>query len=136
MQDLILVSAPNIRGEDFIRQLKDKRIPFAVITRNKAEHERIMTLGVERIIAVNTTKEITWAVPEFRIGKVYLFESSLNLCCRYIQICRSWTTKPIYVITDSCNPRLVYKGLGANYVIHTSSNDISFLITDDLLSDA
>jgi len=45
-----------------------------------------------------------------------------------IEICRSWTGKPIYVITGSGNPRLIYKGLGVNYVIHSNSDDVSFLL--------
>lgn len=54
--------------------------------------------------------------------------------CGDVQICRSWTSKPIYVITGSQNPRNVYKGLGVDYVIHSNAQDYAFLITDDLIS--
>ncbi|MFC5704282.1 hypothetical protein ACFPVX_23580 [Cohnella faecalis] len=130
--EMVLVSAPNIAGESFLKLLQRKSIPYAVIVNNKTEYERIAELGAPNIIVVNTTKENSWVVPEASIGKVYLFEKSLNLCCRYIQICRSWTRKPIYVVTGSHNPRLVYKGLGADYVIHSEGPDFTFLIGDDI----
>jgi hypothetical protein len=131
-RDVVLVSAPNVAGERFMKLLKQKNIPYAAIVNNTAEYERIRALGAEHIIVVNTTKEDSWLIPEIGVGKVYLFEKSLNLCCRYVQICRSWTSKPIYVITGSQNPRNVYRGLGVDYVIHSGAQDYGFLITDDL----
>ncbi|MBB6669762.1 hypothetical protein [Cohnella nanjingensis] len=129
-QEYILISAPNVAGEQFMKQLSRREIPFAAIVNNKADFERLNEWGVANRIAVDTTQVHTWAVPELAIGKVFLFEKSLNLCCRYIQICRAWTSKPIYVITGSHNPRLIYKGLGANHVIHSNSGDVAFLIQD------
>ncbi|MCK9857833.1 hypothetical protein [Paenibacillus sp. ATY16] len=134
MDDYILVSAPNVQGEDFIKQLLRRHIPFAAIVNNKTEYERMLELGVSTIIVINTTDEATWRVPELPVGRIFLFERSLNLCCRYIQICRSWTSKSICVVTDSANPRLIYKGMGANYVIHSSHADTSFLIINDLMA--
>jgi hypothetical protein len=132
-RDVVLISAPNIAGERFMKLLKQRAIPFAAIVNNISEYERIAAIGAEHIIVVNTTKEESWLIPEVGVGKVFLFEKSLNLCCRYVQICRSWTSKPIYVITGSHNPRNVYKGLGVDYVVHSSAQDYAFLITDDLL---
>ncbi|MCC3374931.1 hypothetical protein [Cohnella sp. REN36] len=129
-QEFVLVSAPNVAGEQFIKHLVRRGIPFAAIANNKIDFERLGELGVTHRISVDTTQIQTWAVPDLEIGRVFLFEKSLNLCCRYIQICRAWTSKPIYVITGSSNPRLVYKGLGANHVIHSSSGDVAFLIQD------
>lgn len=132
-KDVVLVSAPNQTGENFIKLLQSRGIPYAAIVNNAAESERMVKLGVEQIIMVNTAKADTWIVPEVDVGKIFLFEKSQNLCCRYIQICHSWTSKPIYVITESDNPRLVYKGLGASYVIHNDGKDCAFLLTDDLI---
>lgn len=129
-EDYILVSAPNKMGEIFVRKLMAQQQAFAVIVNNKREGEEYKRIGVKHIIMVDSGDESTWQIPELPVGIVYLFESSLNLCCRYIQICRSWTSKPIYVITRSDNPRLVYKGLGASYIIHTHSSDVSFLIVN------
>ncbi|NHN33653.1 hypothetical protein [Paenibacillus agricola] len=128
-QEVILVSAPNRTGEGFIRQLMKMGIHCAAIANNQGEKHRLVNLGVKNIIIVNTTEQQNnEIIPKLPIGKVYIFERSLNLCCRYIRICRTWTSKPIYVITHTNNPRLVYKGLGAAYVIHTTSEDVSFLI--------
>jgi hypothetical protein len=127
-QDYILVSAPNKIGEAFIRQLIIHRLPFIAIANHKGEQARLEELGVNHFILVDTSDEKTWTIPEFSVGKVFLFESSLNLSCRYIRICKSWTSEPIYVITRSYNPRLIYKGLGASYVIYTNNDEVSFLI--------
>lgn len=128
-QDLIIVSAPTKAGEEFIRQLDRNNIPFAAIVNNRAEQERLSKLGVKNMIMIDTTDEQTWIIPEFSVSKVFLFESSLNLCCRYLRICRTWTSDPVYVITHSSNPRLIYKGLGATIVLHTNNNNVSFLIS-------
>ncbi|MDF2962395.1 MAG: hypothetical protein K0S39_4130 [Paenibacillus sp.] len=128
MQSLVLVSAPNKTGEGFIQQLIRQEVPFAAIANNKGEKRRLEELGVKQILMVDTTEQKKWKMPEFSVGKVFLFEQSMNLCCRYIQLCRAWTTKSIYVITHTSSPRLVYKGLGAAYVIHTTGDDVSFLI--------
>ncbi|MGF7050510.1 hypothetical protein J2T13_005059 [Paenibacillus sp. DS2015] len=128
-QDVMIVSAPNVIGEAFIRQLIRYKIPFAAITNNKIERERLKKMGVEKTLMVGTTDERTWVIPAFPVGKIILFESSLNLSCRYLRICRTWTSEPIYIITHSSNPRSIYKGLGASYVIHTRSQDASFLVS-------
>ncbi|CAG7649281.1 hypothetical protein ACFQI7_26760 [Paenibacillus allorhizosphaerae] len=127
-QRFILVSAPNKAGEAFVRLLMTHRLPFAAIANNKRERARMKELGVERIILVDTTEESTWQLPDFPIGKIFLFESSFTLCCRYIRICSSWSSEPTYVITHSNHPRLIYKGLGASFVIHTNSDEVSFLL--------
>jgi ribonucleotide monophosphatase NagD (HAD superfamily) len=131
-QDVVLISAPNAAGEQFMKLLKEKKILFAAIVNNPSEYKRIAALGAEHIIIINTTKEDSWIIPEVEVGKVYLFERSVTLCCRYAQICRSWTSKSIYVITGSHNPRHVYKGLGVNYVIHSNAQQFEFLLTEDL----
>lgn len=128
-QEFILVSAPNKAGEEFIRQLIFKRISFVAIANNRVEQERLHELGCTNMILIDTRDEQTWIIPEFPVSKVFLFESSLNLCCRYLRICRTWTTESIYVITHSSNPRLIYKGLGADVVLHTNHRQVSFLIS-------
>lgn len=127
-QELILVSAPNKAGVAFIKAIQKKGLPFAALTNNEKEKARMVNSGVKRIIMVDTAGQGSWVIPEFPIGKVFLFENSFNLSCRYIQICRSWTSKPIYVITSGDHPQLIYKGLGANYVIYSNEDDVSFLV--------
>lgn len=128
IREIVLVSAPNSAGEQFMMQLRQRRIPFAAIVNNPEEYERVSALGPDSIIAVHTAKEESWRIPPFEIGNVILFEKSLTLCCRYAQICRSWTSRPIYVVTGSVQPRHVYKALGVDYVIHSQGHDLSFLI--------
>ncbi|RKN78246.1 hypothetical protein [Paenibacillus ginsengarvi] len=127
-QDIILVSAPNKAGERFIRGLQQIGQPVAGLANSIREQERLKELGVKTIAVVDTANENTWVIPDFPVGSVYLFESSLNLSCRYIRVCRSWTAKSIYVITGSGNPRLIYKVLGADYVVHTTTDKVSFLL--------
>jgi len=129
-EERLLISAPTASGEAFVTMLKRQGTPMAVLVNNRTEYERMEELGVTCIIMVNTNEEKTWRVPDMRIGSVYLFEKSLTLCCRYLQICRSWTTKPIYIVTDSLRPRLAYKGLGVQDVIHSHGRDLSCLLTD------
>ncbi|WP_442601644.1 hypothetical protein [Paenibacillus sp. KN14-4R] len=126
--ELILVVGYTEASEQFIGALQRLNKPFAVLTNNKSEYKRLLKSGVEQIVLINTSELSTWIVPAHAYSQIYLFEQSLPLCCRFIQICRSWTSEPIYVITKEVQPRLIYKGLGANYVIHTHSNDVTFLL--------
>jgi hypothetical protein len=128
--DYLLVSAPTEAGLAFLRVLAAKGSHYAALTYNKAEKQALEEMGVENILMVDTKDSRSLLVPELPIGKVYLFEQSLDLCCRYIQICRSWTAKPIYVITQGNNARLIYKGLGAKYVILSQGTDLSFLLSE------
>jgi hypothetical protein len=127
--DYLLITAPNKAGEDFMKQVKLVGLPFIVLTNNRMERLKLEGLGVKQITQVDTSVRGTSIVPDYPIGNVILFEESLLLCCRYIQICRRWTSKPIYVITQSVNPRLVYKGLGADYVIYSKNGDVKFLLS-------
>lgn len=125
-----MISAPNAAGEEFIKQLGRRGIPVAVMVNNDSEYERMRSLGADRIIRVNTADKESWKnFDPIRIAKIYLFEKSLNLCCRYVQMCRSWSKKPIYVITGSHDPRLHYKKAGVNKIIHTIKNDISAVLS-------
>lgn len=124
----IVVAAPNKAGEAFVGELLRARIPFAVIVNNRVELNKVRELGATECIELDTVDQTTWLLPEFPVGRVFLFETSQTLTCRYIQICRAWTVHPIYVITHSVHPRLIYKSLGAAYVLHTNTNDVSFLM--------
>ncbi|KIL36746.1 hypothetical protein SD70_31365 [Gordoniibacillus kamchatkensis] len=124
-----LVSAPTIAGERFIRMLKLKELPFAVITNNDAEQQKWIKLGAEHVIPIDTEELGNQSVPEYPIGNVFLFENGLSDCCRYLQMTRSWTSKSIYVITANEQSRFVFKKFGADYVIHSKSGDMPFLIS-------
>lgn len=117
LQDTILVSAPNLAGERFAGMLQSLRLPFAALVNNYREKERLQRLGVRRVVEVDTIDQNDFPAPNFPIGSVFLFEDSLPLCCRYISICRSWTDKPIYVVSFRGNARMTYRGLGASHIL-------------------
>ncbi|MBW4840399.1 MAG: hypothetical protein KZY74_13480 [Paenibacillaceae bacterium] len=123
-----LVTFPNPLAVDFIRTLKYRDIPFALMVNNDRSRQEAIDRGIEHVILVDTTKRKNKAVPEISIGPVYIFEESLTLTCRYLQLCRTWTSKPVYVITQKRHPSAVYTKLGANYVIYTKGKDVSFIL--------
>ncbi|NOV01747.1 hypothetical protein GC097_17155 [Paenibacillus sp. LMG 31457] len=126
--DSLLIAAPTKAGEAFMAQVKLAGMPFIALTNNKPNKRRLEAQGVEHIIQVDTLEPWATNMPDCPIGNVILFEESLPLSCRYLQICRRWTSKPIYVVTQSVNPRLIYKGLGADYVIYSKNGDVRFLL--------
>lgn len=126
-EEYVLINAPTKAGEHFIGMLKFRGCKIAGIANNPAEKRRLEELGIEVILVVDTHRQNTWFRPSFTVGRVILFESSVTLCCRYVQMCRTWTKQPIFVITTSMNPRLVYKGLGADDVIYSHSGNVGFL---------
>jgi hypothetical protein len=127
-EEYILVSPATTAGEHFVRHLEICKKPFALIVNSDNEKNRWSAKGLKHIIQVDTTHQNSLIIPELPIGSVYLFERSLPLCCRYIQISRPWTGKSIYVITGGQNARMIYKALGADYVLLSNGNDVSFLI--------
>lgn len=127
-QEFVLVSPATVAGEQFIQLLKVKKIPFAIIVNSQADQLRFEKIGIEHILVIDTQRQDLWRIPQLNIGKIYLFERSLPLCCRYIQICRAWTSDKLYVITEGSQSRLIYRGLGADYIIHTNGSSASFLL--------
>ncbi|OCT11553.1 hypothetical protein A8709_05070 [Paenibacillus pectinilyticus] len=126
--EALLIAAPTKAGEEFMKYVSLVGLPFIALTNSKADRLQLEAADVKQIIQVNTWKMGSSSIPDYPIGNVILFEDSLPLCCRYIQLCRSWTSRPIYVITQSVNPRLIYKGLGADYVIYSKNGDVKFLL--------
>ncbi|MET3549306.1 hypothetical protein ABID47_005943 [Paenibacillus favisporus] len=128
MDNVVIVTAPNEAGRNFIKLLMYWKRPFAVLT-NSAQEERLLRkMGVQRIIRLNTNHAEDWVVPEMEVGKIFLFESSLNLTCRYLQICRPWTSEPVYVITQRGSSPGIYRGLGADHIIYTLNGEVGFLL--------
>ncbi|MBA2939795.1 hypothetical protein HZF08_15890 [Paenibacillus sp. CGMCC 1.16610] len=126
--EYVLVSAPNRAGKEFINLLRTKGIQYYAITNNNYGKKRLEAMGVDRIIMVNTEDVTSWTPPEIRISKVYLFEVSFNLCCRYIQICKDWNPKSIHVITKRGNARVTYRALGADHFTYINNNQEASLL--------
>jgi hypothetical protein len=127
-EELIVVTAPNEAGRNFIKLLIYLKRPFAALTNNAKEERDLKKLGVSKVIRLHTNNTEEWVVPEWRIGRIFIFENSLNLTCRYLQICRAWTPDSIYVITQAHHSPGIYRGLGADHVIHTLNGEVGFLL--------
>lgn len=125
-----LVTAPNAAGENFIKLLMIHHKQVAVLVNQSAQKRRLEKRGVRNILEVNTMGDTVTLAPPFSIGNVYLFEDSLPLCCKYLQICRNWASGSIFVVTGSHRPRQIYKSLGASYIIYTNSEHVSFLLQE------
>ncbi|MEK0317213.1 hypothetical protein [Cohnella sp. 56] len=126
-EDIILVAAPTPCGERFIQALQARKIPYAALVSDERQAAAMERLGVERLMWLHEEEERT-AIPDFPIGDVYIFERSLPQCCRYVQACRAWTAGRLFVISHRCNPRMIYRGLGADRIVLTNGDDVSFLI--------
>ncbi|SFJ84211.1 hypothetical protein SAMN02799624_06243 [Paenibacillus sp. UNC496MF] len=124
----IVVSAMTKAGEQFMKQLLVKGLPFMAVTNSVAERQQLAKLGVGSILLVNTIDPDTWERPERPVGKAFLFESSLSLCCRYLRMIRKWTDQPVYVVTGRTHGRLIYKGLGADHILHVQTGGLGSLL--------
>jgi|GEM_PF-771790 len=126
----ILVSAPNRAGKAFLSLLRERGLDFYAMTNSNYGKRRLEAMGVDTIIQVNTGDSTTWNPPEVPIREVYLFELSFTLCCRYVQICRSWNPASIHVITQKSHSRITYRGLGVDRLTFIENNDVSFLLPE------
>jgi hypothetical protein len=123
----ILVFAPNEMGLGFLETLRNNHFRFAAISINNKLEEHLIRCGVHDIWHINLeNNRITF--PEQPVRKIFLFEDKLKDCFQLLQIIRNWTSGSIYVITETNFTSKIYKELGANFVIHTNSKDVSFLI--------
>ena len=100
---------------------------------HNAEEEQQLTeligkLSVYRLYPSDSADKTPVAI-DCAVKHAFVFERNLPECCQDIQLCHSWCPQRLYVVTSSLNPvQLVYRGLGASYVIHSRSGDISFVL--------
>lgn len=126
-QEFTLISASNELGRNFIKVMKATGEPVAALVNNVHQQREMDELGINTIVRVDTKNDSETLFPPVNIGKVYLFEDSLPLICRYMIICRPWTSKKIFVITKTGNIPSVYKKLGADHIVLTNGKNVSFL---------
>ncbi|WP_244964892.1 hypothetical protein [Paenibacillus barcinonensis] len=126
--EMILVTAPNEAGRKFVKLLMYKKMPFAVLTNSAGEERKLRRIGVEHVIRMNTAAAQKWFLPQASVGNVFIFENSLNLTCRYLQIVRSWTSKPLCVITEQSHPKGIYRGMGADKIVYSLNGEVGFLL--------
>lgn len=123
----ILVSAPNRAGELFLCRLRQRGVPHAAMVNNASEKQRLKSLGIEEVIEVDT-RHTACKQPDVRIDQVVLFEDSMNLCCRYIHICKQWNAGPIHVVTRSDCSRAIYRSFGVKHLKYETREEIPALI--------
>ncbi|MFD2114523.1 hypothetical protein ACFSTH_11995 [Paenibacillus yanchengensis] len=128
LDEFVLVSAPNKAGKLFLAELVKRNVPVIALAACDEEARLLRMLGAQQVILLDPSIANPWVIPEWMISYVYLFEQDLATCCRYVSICRAWTGRAIFVITNCDHIKTIYKGLGADYVIHTNSLNVSFLI--------
>lgn len=103
--EMVLVTAPNEAGRKFVKLLMYKKVPFAVLTNSAGEERKLRRIGVENVIRMNTASAQKWFLPQGNVGNVFIFENSLNLTCRYLQICRSWTSRRCASLRNRAIPK-------------------------------
>ncbi|WP_410768827.1 hypothetical protein [Fontibacillus sp. BL9] len=114
--DMVLVFAPNQAGERFVKYLSEGGGAFTVIACDSAEQ-------------LSEKDEKTSVIPQgAEFYKAYIFEEELDQCCKVLDILTEWKCGTVYVITRKHYPQMIYRALGADYVIRTTSTDLSFLI--------
>lgn len=125
---MVLVFAPNLAGEQFLQALSEQNKVFAALVCSPGERKHLQELGVINVIDVNIKDKCLQKLLENEFIKVYLFEEALGQCCELIEIIRKWTYGTIYIITRNHYPQVIYKALGADFVIRTTSTYHSFLL--------
>lgn len=127
---MIVVSAGHsAAGMNFVDVLLKKGLAFVVLVHSEEEREQFLTLGAVPMRYIEVTEGMQQTRPEYMVTNAFVFENNLPQCCQDIQLCHSWYPQQLYVVSSNKAPvGLVYKGLGATYVIHSQSGDVSFLL--------
>ena len=130
-QGIILVYAPNQAGEQFVRTLREGNQAFGVVVNLRTEHCDFEKWELKSIVHLSGKEKILCDFPEIAIRKVYIFEQDFFQALAVLETIRKCTSEAIYVITPNHYPQMIYKALGADYVIRTVSSDLSFLVDRD-----
>ncbi|MNW43694.1 hypothetical protein D3C74_209030 [compost metagenome] len=128
----VMVYAPNQAGEQFMQTLSEGGHSFAVVACSPAEQRYLSARGLTNIVRINFKEQSLIYSSENEFSRVYIFEEELGRCCKVLDIIRKWTNGIIYVITTKHYPQMMYRMLGANYVIRTTKDDVSFLIENEV----
>ena len=123
----ILVYSANLAGDQFIQVLVQRKV-FAALSCSTVHKQHLYDLGVKNVVEVDIKKKCLTSFPENEFSKVYIFEDELCQCCCLIEAIRKWTIGTIFIITKQKYPQMIYKALGADFVIRTTSDDLSFLL--------
>lgn len=129
---MLVSTGQSSAGMEFVRLLLKRGMGVIVLVHNAEEEEQLTELigkiSVYRLYPSGSANKMPIAL-DWAVIHAFVFERNLPECCQDIQLCHSWGPQRLYVVTSSLNPvQLVYRGLGATYVIHSQSGDISFVL--------
>ena len=128
---MLVSTGQSSAGMDFVRLLLKRGMGVMVLVHNAEEEQQLIDLigkvPVHRLY--NSGSDRIPMASEWAVKHAFVFERNLPECCQDIRLCHSWCPQRLYVVTSSLNPvHLMYRGLGASYVIHSRSGDISFVL--------
>lgn len=123
-----LVFAPNHAGKRFVEALFEQHIPYAIVSCQEASEMQATQAQIFNGVRVHMNEDECDKPSEMVFNKVFLFEEQTAVCCRLLIAIRRITPAPIYVITKRHHPQMLYRSIGAQYVIRTNSDDVTFLI--------
>ncbi|WP_408894857.1 hypothetical protein [Paenibacillus taichungensis] len=116
-------------GKNFVNVLLQRGFAVVVLVHSEEEGEQFQSLGAVTVRYIQELAFRNQLPPEFAVKNAFVFENSLPQCCQDIELCRSLCPQQLYVVSSNRpHVELVYKGLGATYVIHSRSGDVSFLL--------
>ncbi|WP_405156609.1 hypothetical protein [Paenibacillus sp. FSL K6-0108] len=116
-------------GKNFVDVLLKRGFAVVVLVHSEEEGEQFQSLGAVTVRYIQEMAFRNQLPPEFVVKHAFVFENNLPQCCQDIELCRSLCPQQLYVVSGNRAPvGLVYKGLGATYVIHSRSGDVSFLL--------
>ncbi|MDN4603465.1 hypothetical protein P5G61_19650 [Paenibacillus sp. F6_3S_P_1C] len=116
-------------GKNFVDVLLKRGFAVIVLVHSEEEGEQLQALGAVTVRSIQEMADRNQLPPEFVVKNAYVFENNLPQCCQDIELCRGLCPQQLYVVSSNrARVGLVYKGLGATYVIHSRSGDVSFLL--------
>jgi voltage-gated potassium channel Kch len=116
-------------GKNFVEVLLKRGFAVVVLVHSEEEGKQLQTLGAVTVCSIQDTSGRNQLPPEFVVKNAFVFENNLPQCCQDIELCRSLCPQQLYVVSSNrARVGLVYKGLGATYVIHSRNGDVSFLL--------
>lgn len=122
-----LVSAPNQDGRSFVKQLIRRELPYALLTNNKKEKNRLQRFKHAQLVQVKTAEPDTWRPPDLDADLIVIFERSPALTWRYVQYCRAWTESPIHIFARRGSFVSKRRGMDIRVHQHVAELDPAYL---------
>ncbi|MEC0124897.1 NmrA family NAD(P)-binding protein [Paenibacillus pabuli] len=116
-------------GKNFVDVLLKKGFAVVVLVHSEEEGKQLQSLGAVTVRYIQEMTDRNQLPPEFVVKNAFVFENNLPQCCQDIELCHSFCPQQLYVVSSNkAHVGLVYKNLGATYVIHSRNGNVSFLL--------